>query len=90
MSGCQEYLSVQIGRGANQQRAAASKLYSKTNILLKQNKELHKCSEVVKNMVINAYGSVYAVENFLCVDSHVEAGTLIPHEIGTHQLAGTC
>ena len=70
-SECQEYLGVQIGRGANQQRAAAAKLYSKTNILLKQNKELHKCSEVVKNIAINAYGSVYAVENFLSVDSYL-------------------
>ena len=68
---CQEYLGVQIGRGADQQRFSSSKLYSKTNVMLLQNKELHKCSLNVKNVAINAYGSVYAIENFPAVDSRL-------------------
>ena len=70
-SECQEYLGVLIGRGANQERQSASKLYSKTHVLLQQNKELHKCSEMVKNIAINSYGTVYALENFLSVGPHI-------------------
>ena len=64
-----EYLGVMIGRGAKPQRTAASKLYSKTNLMMKQNKEIGYCSLSVKNLVINSYGSVYSLENFLFVDS---------------------
>lgn len=70
-SECQEYLGVQIGRGADQEALSATKLYSKTNILLKQNKDLHKCTDAVKNIAINSYGSVYALENFESIGSRL-------------------
>ena len=70
-SECQEYLGVQIGRAADQQLFAASKLYSKANVMLVQNKELHRCSLSVKNIAINAYGSIYSLENLTDVDSRL-------------------
>ncbi len=60
-SECQQYLGVPIGRASNFKRDAASKLYSKTNILLNQNKDLQRCSTSVKNLVINSYGTVSPV-----------------------------
>ena len=66
---CAIYLGVEIGRGAQPERAIASKLYTNTNILLKQNRELRKCSNVVKNTCINCYGNVYSLENVLCTTS---------------------
>ena len=47
------YLGVMIGRGANQARESASKLYKNTNIMFSQNKCLQKCSSHVKNIAIN-------------------------------------
>ena len=70
-SECQEYLGVQIGRGADQLRFSASKLYTKTNVMLAQNKELHRCSLSVKNIAINAYGSIYSLENMEDIDSRL-------------------
>ena len=58
VSDCQDYLGVQIGKSADPQQAAASNLYTKANLLLRQNKLLHACSRRVKNVVINSYGSV--------------------------------
>ena len=66
---CYKYLGVKIGRDAEPQRDAAAKLFCKTNIMLKQNKELHSCSRDVKNIVINAYGNVYSLETMTCVSS---------------------
>ena len=71
LSECQKYLGVQIGRAADQQLFAASKLYSKANVMLVQNKELHRCSLSVKNIAINAYGSIYSLENLTDVDSRL-------------------
>ena len=71
VSNCCEYLGVEIGRGANPQRAAATTLYTKANVMLVQNKELFKCSNRVKNLSIVTYGSVYAVETFTSVESNL-------------------
>ena len=65
----QTYLGVLIGRRSDPQRHAASKLYCKTHTLLQQNRDLHKCSLLVKNLSIASYGSVYSLENFLTVNS---------------------
>ena len=62
---------VEIGRAADQQKTSASNLYKNTNVLLAQNSELKKCSIIVKNMCIYAYGNVYCVENMLSVNSHL-------------------
>ena len=62
-----EYLGVLIGRTADPQREAATKLYTKANIMLKENKELVQCSQEVKNLAVTSYGNVYALENFLQV-----------------------
>ena len=66
---CHEYLGVFFGRPTNPQQDFASKLYQKANIMFAQNQELHKCSRDVKNMAINAYGNVYALETLLEVNS---------------------
>ena len=68
---CCEYLGVQIGRGAKPQNCAAAKLYTKANTMLVQNKDLFRCSLRVKNIVVVTYGSVYAVETFISVDSRL-------------------
>ena len=62
-----EYLGTMIGRAADPQRNAATKLYTKANIMLKENKELIQCSNEVKNLAVECYGNVYALENFLNV-----------------------
>ena len=67
------YLGFDIGRQSEPERTAAAKLYCKTNILLKQNKDLHSCSRDVKNTAINAYGNVYAVENLQEVSSRLRS-----------------
>ena len=67
MAECHEYLGIEIGRGADQQKIAAAKLYTKANILLHQNCELKKCSVAVKNVAIYTYGNVYSIENMLFV-----------------------
>ena len=71
VSSCQEYLGVKIGREAKQENEAASKLYANANLMLSQNRELKKCSHEVKNVVVNAYGNVYSIENMLSVHSKV-------------------
>ena len=63
------YLGVTVGRKSNPQQAAAATLYTRTHIMLQQNKELFKCSNSVKKIAITTYGSVYSVENLLSVDS---------------------
>ena len=62
-----------IGRCANQARESASMLYKNTNIMFSQNKCLQKCSTHVKNIAINAYGSIYSLENMTEVPSYVRA-----------------
>ena len=57
------YLGVEVGRAADPQKAAASKMYTNTHILLAQNYSLHKCNVSVKNMCIKTYGNVYSIEN---------------------------
>ena len=47
-----EYLGVMIGRAADPSKFSASSLYSKTNLMLQQNKELHRCSRDIKNLAI--------------------------------------
>jgi len=71
VSNCCNYLGVEIGRAASPQRSAATKLYTKANVMLVQNKELSQCSLRVKNLSVVTYGSVYAVETFLSVESHL-------------------
>ena len=66
---CHEYLGVEIGLKADQQKVAAGKLYSRANKLIAQNGELKKCSTRVKNVCIKSYGSVYCIENELSVTS---------------------
>ena len=66
---CQRYLGVDIGPDADPTKTAATKLFANTNMLLKQNRELKKCSIIVKNVCINSYGNVYALENMLSVSS---------------------
>ena len=68
---CYEYLGVMIGRAAKPQNTAATTLYTKSNTMLVQNKELFKCSLRIKNRAVVTYGSVYAVETFLSVDSRL-------------------
>ncbi len=67
----QTYLGVTIGRRSKPQRFAASRLYAKTHLLLQQNRELHRCSRTVKNLSINSYGTVYALETFSTVCSYL-------------------
>ena len=67
------YLGVGVGRSADPQRDAACKLYTRTNVLLKQCRELHKCSRAVKNVSISSYGSVYGIENLTEVTSKLRA-----------------
>ena len=67
------YLGVEIGRAAKPQLKAAASLYSKSNIMMSQNKELHLCSNEVKNNAINTYGNVYAIETFTKVESKLRA-----------------
>ena len=66
-----EYLGVTIGTKADPQRFAAGKLFTKANIMAKENKELYRCSRPVKNLVVKSYGNVYALETFLNVGSHL-------------------
>ena len=66
---CYTYLGFDIGRAANPQRVATSKLYKNANVLFSQNCDLKKCSIDVKNVCIYSYGNVYAIENLLCVDA---------------------
>ena len=42
------YLGVTVGRKSDPQQAAAAMLYTRTHIMLQQNKELFKCSNSVK------------------------------------------
>ncbi len=67
------YLGVGVGKAADPQRDAACKLYTRTNVLLKQCRELHKCSRAVKNVSITSYGSVYGIENMTEVTSKLRA-----------------
>ena len=67
------YLGVEIGRAAKPQLKAAASLYAKSNVMMSQNRELHLCSNAVKNTAINTYGNVYAIETFLSVDSKLRA-----------------
>ena len=60
-----EYLGVMIGNASKPQHHAAVKLYTKTNIMIKENKDLMRCSQDVKNLAIKSYGNVYALENFI-------------------------
>ena len=71
VSTCQEYLGVKIGSAADQEKEAASKLYSNANLMLAQNRELKKCSHDVKNVVISLYGDVYTVETMIFVGPKV-------------------
>ena len=48
---CQEYLGVKIGSAADQEKEAASKLYTNANLMLAQNRELKKCSHDVNVFV---------------------------------------
>ena len=66
---CHEYLGVEIGRKADQQKRSATQLYSNSNKLFVQNKSLYKCSIGVKNICISSYGNVYCLENELSVSS---------------------
>ena len=59
-----EYLGIEIGRQADPQKTASALLYRNTNIMMKQNQELKKCSVHIKNIAIYAYGSVYGIETF--------------------------
>lgn len=70
-SSCQQYLGVEIGKSADPQKQAASKLYCNTNLLLVQNRELKMCNSYVKNSVISSYGNVYCIENLTTVSSKV-------------------
>ena len=70
-SECQEYLGVNIGRAANQEKIATSYLYKNANVLLAQNRELHKCNISVKNVSVYCYGNIYSIENFLSVGPRV-------------------
>ena len=65
------YLGFDVGRGANPQKVAAAKLYMSTNVLFAQNADLKMCSNIVKNVCINSYGNVYAIENMLTVNSQL-------------------
>ena len=60
---------MDIGPDADPTKTAATKLFANTNMLLKQNRELKKCSIIVKNVCINSYGNVYALENMLSPSS---------------------
>ena len=66
-----EYLGITIGRQADPQTTAATQLYRNTNIMMQQNKALQKCGQLIKNVAIYAYGSVYAIETFESVNSKV-------------------
>ena len=54
-----------IGRGASPERHAAAKVYTKANIMVKENKQLMQCRHDVKNLAVKSYGNVYALENFV-------------------------
>ena len=71
VSECQEYLGVLIGRRADVQRFAAAKLFTKANVMAKENKELSRCSLPVKNLVVKSYGNVYSLETMLTVESRL-------------------
>ena len=60
-----EYLGVMVGNAADPQRHAAVKLYTKSNIMIKENNDLRRCSRNVKNLAITSYGNIYALENFI-------------------------
>ena len=67
------YLGVEIGRQAKPQMMAAAKLYSKSNLMISQNKDLKMCDTNVKNTAIKTYGNVYAIETFTTIDSKLGA-----------------
>lgn len=69
VSNSYEYLGVMVGRGSCPERFASSKLYTKANIMLKENKQLMQCNDDVKNLAVKSYGNVYALENFVEVGS---------------------
>ena len=71
VSNCCNYLGVEIGQSASPQRSAATKLYTKANVMLVQNKELSRCSRRIKNLSVVTYGSVYAIETFTTVESYL-------------------
>ena len=54
-----------VGNAADPQRHAAVKLYTKSNIMIKENNDLRRCSRNVKNLAITSYGNIYALENFI-------------------------
>ncbi len=60
-----------VGRRSDASKFCATKLYTKTNILIRENKELSKCSLAVKNTVVNSYGNIFALETFSEVDSRL-------------------
>ena len=49
---CKKYIGVEIGPGADPVKKAATKLYTNANVLLRQNRELKKCSVAIKNVCI--------------------------------------
>ena len=63
------YLGVEIGRKADPQSHATSKMYCNSNKLFLQNPLLKRCSNTVKNVCIYSYGNVYCLENELSVSS---------------------
>ena len=80
------YLSVQIGRNAKPQQAAATNLCSKANLVIAQNSDLSNCCNYVKNMTIRSYGFVFHVRSFTKTSCH----TSLHHKGCTSRMATVC
>ena len=64
-----EYLGTVIGRDSNPSKLATANLYTKANIMAKENKQLNRCTRDVKNLVVKSYGNVFALETYQQVNS---------------------
>ena len=65
----EKYLGVWLNNDKLEEARAVRFLYAKTNQVLRQNGNINLCSHKTKNMVLNAYGSVYSLEAFTKVTS---------------------
>ena len=59
-----KYLGIFLNEDSLEEARVVRSLYSRTNLLLKQNKNVNLCSKASKLLLVNAYGSVYALETF--------------------------
>jgi len=64
------YLGSTISQNLDDEVVRANKsLYTRTNLLFKQNVNIRYCKPDIKNIVLNSFGNVYAIETFAKLSS---------------------